>query len=160
MSDQFRFLKTLGTPIDPYDRLWQRYGDVPAWTNITTSATVDVSNISSFDKPSVILQSAATPLNGTRIDVACSSASDATLNQDNSTYLLLLYFAELQRLPSNALRQFDILVDSATWNGSQQYTVSLVATRGATLPPILNAFEIYTVQPANEIATNDADGIC
>jgi hypothetical protein len=82
------------------------------------------------------------------------------LNQDNSTYLLLLYFAELQRLPSNALRQFDILVDSATWNGSQQYTVSLVATRGATLPPILNAFEIYTVQPANEIATNDADGIC
>ncbi|CAN6352063.1 unnamed protein product [Urochloa humidicola] len=165
-------------PIDPYDRLWQRYGDVPAWTNITTSATVDVSKISSFDKPSVILQSAATPVNGTRIDFTWSS--DATLNNDNSTYLLLLYFAELQRLPSNALWQFDILVDGATWNGSQQYTpkylsaqvvkrmvqgsgqhtVSLVATKGATFPPILNALEIYTVQPATEIATNADDGIC
>jgi len=92
----------------------------------------------------------------------------------------LLYFAEVQRLPSNALRRFDILVDNVTWNssqgyspkylsaklvkrtvqGSSQHTVSLVATPDATLPPILNAFEIYTVLPMTELATNDGDGIC
>jgi len=117
-------------------------------------------------------------VNGTRIDFTWSS--DSSINNDNTSYLLLLYFAEVQRLPSNALRRFDILVDNATWNGSQgcspkylsaelvkrtvqgssQHTVSLVATPDATLPPILNAFEIYTVLPMTELATNDGDGIC
>uniref|UniRef100_K3ZDJ2 non-specific serine/threonine protein kinase n=1 Tax=Setaria italica TaxID=4555 RepID=K3ZDJ2_SETIT len=162
-------------PYDPYDRLWQRYGTVAAWTNITTSNDVDVSNITSFDKPSPILRSAVTPVNGTRIDF--SWISDSALDNDNSTYLLLLYFAELQRVPSNALRQFDIVVDNAAGNGSQsftpkylsaelvkrmvqgsgQHTVSLVATPEATLPPILNALEIYSVKLMTETATNDAD---
>ncbi|KAF8776630.1 hypothetical protein HU200_003354 [Digitaria exilis] len=129
-------------PFDPYDRLWQTYGDIAGWTNTTTSATVEVSNITSFDKPTIILESASTP-----------------------------------RVPSSALRRFDILVDNATWNGSQRYTpkylyaevvkkvvqgsgqhdFSLVATPDATLPPILNAFEIYSVTTMNGIMTNDAD---
>ncbi|KAK3140033.1 hypothetical protein QOZ80_5AG0394450 [Eleusine coracana subsp. coracana] len=162
-------------PFDPFDRLWQSYGDVEEWTNITTSTAVDVSNISSFDTSSKILWSAATPVNRTQIDFTWSP--DSFVNNDNTTYLLLLYFAELQRLSSNALREFDILVDNATWNGSQRYTpkylsaelvkkmvqgssqhtVSLVATTDATLPPILNAFEIYSVLPMTELATNDAD---
>ncbi|WVZ90842.1 hypothetical protein U9M48_037102 [Paspalum notatum var. saurae] len=162
-------------PFDPYDRLWQRYGNVAAWTNITTSNNVDVSNITSFDKPSVILQRAITPVNGTRIDF--SWMSDPALDDGNSTYLVFLYFAELQRVPSNGLRQFDILVDNATGNGNQgftpkylsaefvgrmvqgsgQHTVSLVATAEATLPPILNAFEIYSVKAMTQVATNDAD---
>ncbi|KAL6846965.1 hypothetical protein ACP4OV_022818 [Aristida adscensionis] len=162
-------------PFDPYDRLWQSYGDTAAWTNITTSRAVNVSNITSFDTPSDILQSAASPVNGTRIDFTWSS--DSSINNDNTSYLLLLYFAEVQRLPRNALRQFDILVDNTTWNGSRgytpkylsaelvtrtvqgsgQHTVSLVATPDATDPPILNAFEIYSVLPMTEVATNDAD---
>uniref|UniRef100_K3XS30 non-specific serine/threonine protein kinase n=1 Tax=Setaria italica TaxID=4555 RepID=K3XS30_SETIT len=162
-------------PTDRYDRHWQRYGDVSALTNITTTETVDVSGISNFDKPTKILQSTATPVNGTRIDITWSP--DPASSSDNSTYLLLLYFAEVQRLPRNTLRQFDILVDNATWNGSQgftprylsaeivkrmvraarQHTFSLVATPEATHPPILNAFEIYTVKPMTEPTTNDMD---
>jgi hypothetical protein len=165
-------------PFDPYDRLWQSYGDVEELTNITTSTAVDVSNISSFDTSSKILWSAATPVNGTQMDFTWSP--DSFINNDNTTYLLLLYFSELQILASNELRQFDILVDNATWKGSQHYTpkylsaelvkrvvqgssqhtVSLVARTDATLPPILNAFEIYSVLPMTELATNDADGIC
>ncbi|KAF8776637.1 hypothetical protein HU200_003361 [Digitaria exilis] len=162
-------------PFDPYDRLWESYGDIDAWTNITSSTAVDISNISSFHRPSKILWSAATPLNGTRMDFTWGV--DDSINNDNTSYLLMLYFAEVQRLPSNALRQFDILVDNATWNGSQgyspkylsaelvkrmvpgssQHTVSLVATTDATLPPILNALEIYSVLPMTELATNGAD---
>jgi hypothetical protein len=92
----------------------------------------------------------------------------------------MLYFAELQRVPSDSLRRFDIIVDNATWNGSQSYTpkylsaevvkrvvqgqgpgqhgFSLVATPDATLPPILNAFEIYSVKAMNGVVTDDADG--
>ena len=164
-------------PYDPYDRIWQRYDNGPAWTNVTISQTVQTSNITNFDVPSLIMQSAATPLNSTRIDFSWSS-SDPSINDGNMTYLLLLYFAELQQLPSNALRQFDILVDNATWNGSQHYTpkflsaeavsrlvhgsgqhsVSLVATPSATLPPILNAFEIYSVQQLTGFTTKIGDG--
>nr|CAB3466218.1 unnamed protein product [Digitaria exilis] len=163
-------------PFDPYDRLWESYGDIDAWTNITSSTAVDISNISSFHTPSKILWSAATPVNGTRMDFTWGV--DDSINNDNTSYLLLLYFAEVQRLPSNALRQFDILVDNATWNGSQGYspkylsaelvkrmvpgsshhTVSLVATTDATLPPILNALEIYSVLPMTELVTNGPDG--
>ncbi|XP_025806950.1 probable LRR receptor-like serine/threonine-protein kinase At1g05700 [Panicum hallii] len=169
-SQPFRY------PSDPYDRLWQRYGNNAAWTNITTTENVDISNTTtSFDKPTGILGSSVTPVNGTRIDFSWSS--DPALDDGNSTYLLLLYFAELRRVPSNGLRQFDVLIDDSVWNGSQgftpkylsaevvkrmvqgsgQHTVSLVATPEATLPPILNAFEIYSVKPVTELGTNDAD---
>lgn len=167
-------------PNDPYDRVWQSYIDVDAWTNITTTASIDVSNSSSFtEPPSVVLQGAATPVNGARLNFSWSP--DPSLNSSSSTaYLLLLYFAELQRLPSSALRRFDILIDGASWDGSRNYTpkylsaevvkrvvvqgagqhaVSLVATPDATLPPILNAIEIYSVQQMTEFATNNPDGI-
>ncbi|OQU79365.1 hypothetical protein SORBI_3008G134300 [Sorghum bicolor] len=172
-------------PDDSYDRLWQRYGGNAAWTNINTTKEVDVSNVtSSFDKPSGILQNAATPVNGTtRMDISWSSDPSLEHNDDDNsttTYLLFLYFAELQRVPSNGLRQFDILVDNATGNdgsssqgftpkylsaevvkrmvqGSGQHSVSLVATPAATLAPILNAFEIYSVKPMTEMATNGLD---
>lgn len=171
------FLENNRYPFDPYDRLWQRYGNIATWTNITTSNDVNVSNITSFDKPSAILRSAITPVNGTGLNF--SWTSDPALHNDNSTYLLFLYFAELQRVPSNALRQFDILVDNSTEygiqgfipkylsaetvkivaQGSGQHTVLLVATLEATLPPILNAMEIYSVKPMTEIGTNAADGM-
>lgn len=127
------------------------------------------------------MRSAATPVNETRLDF--SWGPDTSLNNDNSStanYLLLLYFAELRQLQDNARRRFDILVDGASWNGSRNYTpkylsaevvervvvqgsgqhaISLVATPDATLPPILNAFEIYSVQQMTELATNNGDGI-
>lgn len=179
LSHQIPFLANYRYPFDSYDRIWQSYGDVAAWTNITTTADVDISKASSFDAPPVVLRSAATPVNGTRLDFSWSP--DNSLNNDNSStaYLLLLYFAELQQLPGNALRRFNILVDGTPWNGSRSYTpkylsaevveqvvvqgsgqhtVSLIATPDATLPPILNAFEIYSVQRMTELATNNGDG--
>lgn len=128
--------------------------------------------------PSVILQSAITPVNGTRIDLTW--ISDPAFDNGNSTQLLFLYFTELEKVPSNGLRQFDILVDNTTGNdskgfipkylsaevvkrmvqGSGQHSVSLVVTPEATLPPIVNAIEIYSANQMTEISTNDADGMC
>ncbi|ONM33266.1 putative LRR receptor-like serine/threonine-protein kinase [Zea mays] len=171
-------------PDDSYDRLWQRYGRNAAWTTMNTTKEVDVSNVTgSFDKPSEILQNAATPVaNGAnRMDFSWSSdpslEQDANADGNATTYLLILYFAELQRVPSDGLRQFDILINNATGNdgssqgftprylsaaavkrtvqGPGQHNVSLVATPAATLPPILNAFEIYAVKPMTEMPTDD-----
>ncbi|KAF7063906.1 hypothetical protein CFC21_070370 [Triticum aestivum] len=172
------FYKIYRYPFDSYDRIWQSYGDVAAWTNITTAADVDVSKASSFDAPPVVLRSAATPVNGTRLDFSWSPDTSQNNDSSSAAYLLLLYFTELQQLPGNALRRFDILVDGASWNGSRSYTpkylsaevveqvvvqgsgqhtVSLVATPDATLPPILNAFEIYSLRQMTELATNNGD---
>ncbi|KQJ86233.1 hypothetical protein BRADI_4g04126v3 [Brachypodium distachyon] len=170
-------------PSDPYDRVWQSYGDVAAWTNITTTAAVNVSNASSFDEPSVVLQSAATPVNATRLDFSWTLDSSLSPNNGNSSstaYVLLMYFAELQQLPSAALRQFSILINGASWNSSRRSyapkylsaeivkmvlvqgsgdraVVSLVATPEATLPPILNALEIYSVRQMTQLKTDNVD---
>jgi len=42
--------------------------------------------------------------------------------------------------------------------GPDQHDSSLVATPDATLPPILNAFEIYSVKTMNGVMTDDAEG--
>ncbi|BAH95741.1 probable LRR receptor-like serine/threonine-protein kinase At1g51810 [Oryza sativa Japonica Group] len=173
------YYKLFRYPFDPYDRLWQPYGDDPSWTNITVAAAVDVTNISRSDDPSPILRSAATPANATvrRLDFPWSSDDAAT-----TTYLLLLYFAELQRLPAGAARRFDVLVDGDASAGGgrrgytprylaaevvrstvraarpgQRHVVSLVAAPDSALPPIVNGLEIYSVQPMPELATNDRD---
>uniref|UniRef100_A0A453JY44 Protein kinase domain-containing protein n=1 Tax=Aegilops tauschii subsp. strangulata TaxID=200361 RepID=A0A453JY44_AEGTS len=143
-----------------------------------TTANVDVSKASSFDAPPVVLRSAATPVNGTRLEFSWSPDTSQNNDSSSAAYLLLLYFAELQQLPGNVLRRFDILVDGASWNGSRSYTpkylsaevveqvvvqgsgqhtVSLVATPDAILPPILNAFEIYSLRQMTELATNNGD---
>lgn len=178
-SHQIPFLANNRYPFDSYDRIWQSYGDIAAWTNITTTANVDVSKASSFDAPPVVLRSAATPVNGTRLEFSWSPDTSQNNDSSSAAYLLLLYFAELQQLPGNVLRRFDILVDGASWNGSRSYTpkylsaevveqvvvqgsgqhtVSLVATPDAILPPILNAFEIYSLRQMTELATNNGDG--
>uniref|UniRef100_A0ACD5Z6S1 Uncharacterized protein n=1 Tax=Avena sativa TaxID=4498 RepID=A0ACD5Z6S1_AVESA len=93
-----------------------------------------------------------------------------------SKYFFVFYFAELQNVPSNAVRQFDIIINNKTQNtepytpaflfvnyfssivhGMSNYSVSLVSTKNATLPPILNAMEMYLVKPITEVATDPGD---
>jgi hypothetical protein len=90
----------------------------------------------------------------------------------------MLHFAELQRLDSNATRQFDVTVNGITWyhaytplyltsdtlysnrlhQGSNSYNISLKATANSTLPPIVNAVEIYSVISTANVATDVQDG--
>jgi hypothetical protein len=91
----------------------------------------------------------------------------------------MLYMAELQHIPSNAIRQFHVKLNGKLWNqttlglryletivlynpqpdyASQQYIISLEATANSTLPPILNAFEVFSVIPTTGIATVPQEG--
>ena len=128
-----------------------------------------------YDVPSAVMQNAAT-VNGSRIDFSWSP-SDPSVNI-SSSYFFVFYFSELQNVQSNEVRQFDIIINNKTWNtqpytppflfadsfsgivqGLASYSVSLVATKNSTLPPILNAMEMYLVEPITEVATNPGDGM-
>jgi hypothetical protein len=93
----------------------------------------------------------------------------------------ILYFAEVQAAAGSAPRQFDIFVNGDRWgmgpftaplrlasdatytsvpyigvNG--QYNFTLNATANSTLPPIINAAELFSVVSTVNVATDADDG--
>ncbi|XP_051195088.1 probable LRR receptor-like serine/threonine-protein kinase At1g05700 [Lolium perenne] len=160
-------------PSDTHDRIWSTYDAVPNWTEIST--TYDIQNNLSgvYDVPSSVIQNAAT-VNSSRMDFSWDP-SDTSVDI-SSKYFFVFYLAELQNVPRNAVRQFDIIINNKTWNtqpytptylfanyfsgivdGMSNFRVSLVSTKNATLPPILNAMEMYLVKPITEVATDPGD---
>ncbi|PRQ51195.1 putative non-specific serine/threonine protein kinase [Rosa chinensis] len=91
---------------------------------------------------------------------------------------IYMHFAEIEKLQANESRQFNITFNgepfygpsspgymSATtiysreaWSPTGQYiNFSIFKDENSTLPPILNAYEIYMVKPAPQSATNHDD---
>lgn len=90
----------------------------------------------------------------------------------------MLHFAELQRLDSNATRQFNVTINGVPWynaytpvyltadtiysrgphQGSSNYSISIRATANSTLPPIINAGEIFNVISTANVGTDVQDG--
>ncbi|KAG8069773.1 hypothetical protein GUJ93_ZPchr0006g43628 [Zizania palustris] len=160
-------------PLDPHDRIWSTYDTIPEWTEVSATSVVRNYLTDVYDAPSAVMQNAAMD-NSSRINFSWDP-SDPSVNI-SSKYFFVFYFSELQSVPSNALRQFDIIVNNETWNtqpytppflfasslsgtvqGLTSYSVSLVATKNASLPPILNAMEMYLVKPIAEFATDPGD---
>ncbi|KAF8677018.1 hypothetical protein HU200_046475 [Digitaria exilis] len=155
-------------PLDPHDRLWSTYDTIPSWKEVSATSVVQNYLTDAYDVPLAVMQNAAAPVNGSRIDFSWDP-SDPSVNI-SSRYFFVFYFSELQSVASNALRQFDIIVNNSTWNtkpytppflfadsisgivqGQGRYNISLVATENATLPPIL-------MKPISETATDPKDG--
>ncbi|XP_024009528.1 putative receptor-like protein kinase At3g46340 isoform X2 [Eutrema salsugineum] len=159
-------------PGDAYDRLWIPYLN-STWKKIST--TLKANNTGSFNLPQVAVTTAATPAN----------ASEPLIYTDflpfpNDKIFFFLHFSEVQVLGANETREFDIF-----WNGKvisesfrpiymQPKTVynpypvtceegkcvlELKKTRRSTLPPLLNAIEIYIVVDTPQSETNENDGM-
>ncbi|VAI55443.1 unnamed protein product [Triticum turgidum subsp. durum] len=160
-------------PSDPLDRIWTTYNAIPNCTKISATSPMHNNLRDVYDVPPSVMQNAAT-VNSSRIDFSWNP-SDPSANI-NSKYFFIFYFAELQHVPSKAVRQFDIIINNKTWNrrpytptflfanyfsgvvqGMENYSVSLVATKNATLPPILNAMEMYLVKLITAVATDPGD---
>uniref|UniRef100_A0A8I6YQR5 non-specific serine/threonine protein kinase n=1 Tax=Hordeum vulgare subsp. vulgare TaxID=112509 RepID=A0A8I6YQR5_HORVV len=160
-------------PSDPQDRIWTTYNAIPNCTKISATSPMHNNLRDVYNVPSSVMQNAAT-VNSSRIDFSWNP-SDPSANI-NSKYFFIFYFAELQHVPSKAVRQFDIIVNNKTWNGRpytptflfanyfsgvvqgmENYSVSLVSTKNATLPPILNAMEMYLVKLVTPVATDPGD---
>ncbi|KQJ87154.2 hypothetical protein BRADI_4g09464v3 [Brachypodium distachyon] len=151
------------------------YGHI-SWTDVSNKSDGAVQNSpnSNYDAPSVVMRSASTPLNGSRMDISWSADASMGVGVDTK-YFLALYFAELVAVQD--LRQFDVSVDNRQLasgfspnyllatvlteivQGSGEHSVSLLATSNSTLQPLISAMEIFMVWPRNESTTSYLDAI-
>ncbi|XP_068303430.1 LRR receptor-like serine/threonine-protein kinase IOS1 [Pyrus communis] len=157
-------------PYDALDRFWQPF-NLNKWTQLATSLTVDAQSHNDYQVPSIVTRSASTPLDP-------SDTMDFNWNApDTSTqYYIFIHFAELQLLKANQSRSFNITLNGDHWFGpfvpaylstitvfspsaltGGNYSFSLVQTENSTLPPILNAMEIYTLIDLSQSETNTDD---
>lgn len=96
-----------------------------------------------------------------------------------SQYYIYLHFAELEILNANQSRSFNITINgNINWYASfvpeylstatiyspsvlprGKYIFSILKTQSSTLPPIINAVEIYSVKNLSLSATDQEDGM-
>ena len=89
-----------------------------------------------------------------------------------------MHFAEVVKLEANQYRSFNITVNDDYWygpfapdylkantlhsklaeRGSSKYEVSIVKAEQSTLPPIINAIEVYSVKDLLQSETDQGDG--
>ncbi|XP_024022493.1 LRR receptor-like serine/threonine-protein kinase IOS1 [Morus notabilis] len=147
-------------PYDGYDRIWIPFYD-NAWTELTSSLTVDPETHIDYWPPSIVMSTAATPKDesGNSIEFHIEPPNES------DRYYLYIHFAELRRLESDDYRAFNINVNgrllygpvvpdylSSTTiystkpiTGESNYSFSIDKLENSTLPPILNAIEFYTL---------------
>ncbi|KAM0833651.1 hypothetical protein ACQ4PT_064131 [Festuca glaucescens] len=166
-------------PTDNYDRFWESWASTSyPWINLNTGNKVNsLPGSDAFSVPSVIMQKASTldrNYSFISIDVAAGPNQDAKSLQ----LLPIFHFAEING--NNPNRRFDIYstgellfsdfspsrfqVDSMHQNGRFLYNPSasflLNKTRSSTLPPLINAFELYSLVRMDNLTTDSNDVTC
>ncbi|KAK3018455.1 hypothetical protein RJ639_004272 [Escallonia herrerae] len=158
---------------DVYDRVWSAYTS-PSWDSISSASEADAS-ANGYRAPLEVLNTAARPGNGTESLELSWSTSDP-----NSQFYIYMYFVELEQFGRNQSRVLNV-----SWNGTslfgplvpnrfyattvtnskalvgKEHQISVYKAGNSTLPPILNAIEIYMVIQTNESSTfgDDVDAI-
>lgn len=156
-------------PDDAHDRIWLNYTK-SSWTTVSTNSSIDGFI---YEVPSLVLQTAAIPstVNGS-IDLGWRAPNNST------KFFVVLHFAEIQILQNSSLREFYVYVNgtqvlnhpvpmiylnpayvSYTHTRETDYNLSLKNSPNATVAPLLNAFELYTVLPVILLPTHSGDGI-
>ncbi|KAA8536751.1 hypothetical protein F0562_029229 [Nyssa sinensis] len=154
---------------DIYDRIW-RYFNLDGTTTISGSSTFPAEYIDTLsDPPHIVMSTANTP-----------NASDSLYFSwvpDNPTdqFYIYLHFTEVQVLKANESRAFLIYLNGELWYskpvipsnlttttiyGSKtapKFEISINKTSNSTLPPIINAIEVYNVRQLNS-PTDEKDG--
>ncbi|XP_047045180.1 probable LRR receptor-like protein kinase At1g51890 [Lolium rigidum] len=164
-------------PDDPHDRIW--YPWLNDWTEISTTQKVynSLGNNSFFMVPSAVLQTAVIPLNVSRNIKISWISRPTTMDPGRLGCIVILYFAELQVIPANAVRQMNVVLNDKPWYTTGFtpeyryaavtyntlpfeyliYELSIEATNNATLPPFINAAEIFFVFATTNLGTDSQD---
>ncbi|ONI15687.1 hypothetical protein PRUPE_3G055600 [Prunus persica] len=160
-------------PLDILDRIWCAYNDLDNWTQLDTISTINSDSGDPYQLPSVVMRTASTPKN------PCDSLSIIfSLPDKDAEYYGYLHFAEVEILKLNQSRLQYVFWDGAgtfgpfapqylstntiystnAWSTRGPYAnISITRAKNSTLPPILNAFEIYMVKHFVEAETNQED---
>uniref|UniRef100_A0A0A0K9P9 Protein kinase domain-containing protein n=1 Tax=Cucumis sativus TaxID=3659 RepID=A0A0A0K9P9_CUCSA len=162
-NQQYRF------PDDPYDRVWETYED-NNYTPLSTLDSIVTDNLE--DTPVVVMQTAATSKKGIQY---LNFSWDSRNGSDE--FYAYLYFAELEQLQSNEFRGFNITYDEYMTGPiipkylgtitdtsflfplitTSKHHISIFPIDNSTLPPIINALEIYTMMTISKIESYDGD---
>ncbi|GJM89512.1 hypothetical protein PR202_ga05713 [Eleusine coracana subsp. coracana] len=161
-------------PDDPHDREWIPYIE-SFWTKISTMETVRNYNVDLFEAPSKVMQTAAASLDVSN-NIEFSWDSEFNSKAQSLGYVVNFHFSELQQLPPNAVRQFYINLNGMLWSigaytppylytgviytnpvNFPQYNISINATANSTLPPIINAVEVFSVISTTTVSTDSKD---
>ncbi|KAF9681653.1 hypothetical protein SADUNF_Sadunf05G0024400 [Salix dunnii] len=161
---------TVRFPDDRYDRIWRLARIGSGLVSVASDAKlIDVANAPDNPPPEV-LQNAVT---------TSSSSGSITLNpgfpdQDVSVYMNF-YFSEVTVLGTTQKRSFNAYIDNikasepiippygeareliANFTASANTSISLVATTDSTLPPLINAVEVFYVSGRLTDGTDSKD---
>ncbi|RRT55756.1 hypothetical protein B296_00033417 [Ensete ventricosum] len=166
-------------PEDRFDRLWEpfvswseRLHFQPSLDFLTTNLTVTNNVDDQFEAPSAVMQTAAFPLNSNELEFYWDfEGSGASVNE----FYANLLFSEL--VP-NTKRAFNIYLNGRSLDNdytppylvsnfsdnadhpltpSPRYQWALNSTNSSSLPPILNALEVYTPMHLKNKLTYFAD---
>lgn len=159
-------------PYDVFDRLWVPYVN-PEWKVLDTSEIVDERSHIEYQPPNIVMKNVGTPVNASR-----PFALDFTSPDTKSGYFLYMHFAEIQKLDANESRAFNIVLNGRLFfgpvspaylrsntvstnlaiTGKMNYTVTLEKLENSTLPPIVNAVEVYVLLDLPNSETEQIDG--
>ncbi|KAG2267602.1 hypothetical protein Bca52824_062157 [Brassica carinata] len=172
-TESISAIRTKVYPEDVYDRAWSPFLPVE-WTQINTTLNV-VDSHKDYNPPQDVIKTAAVPANASE-PMTFSWTLDTS---DDETYAYL-YMADIQKVRNNDTREFDIIA-----NGKVEFDpyspmkfevevlfnrvplkcegglcrVQLSRTRKSTLPPLMNALEIFQVIEFPQSETNQDDVI-
>ncbi|CAN8326427.1 unnamed protein product [Cochlearia groenlandica] len=154
---------------DVYDRIWSPYAPV-SWNSTRTTGYIDIFQ-SGYKPPDEVIKTAASPTSHDEPLELFWTSGDL-----NARFYAYLYFAELETLKRNESRKIKIFWNgspvSETFNPSSDYSMTVSNSRAftgkdhwisvqkasdSTLPPILNAIEIFTAQSLDEFPTTVED---
>ncbi|KAM0847534.1 hypothetical protein ACQ4PT_054950 [Festuca glaucescens] len=165
--------------MDPYDRFWQSWSlsinySYP-WISLYTNKSIISPDNGAFSLPSGILQEASTlDTNYSFITLPMAQGRNLDTNK-RQLFLPIFHFAEINA--SNPNRRFDIYINNvrmfSDFSPSQfqveskyysrqfmhdAYTfISLNKTASSSLPPLINAFEVYSLVPLENLTTDFDD---
>ena len=156
---------------DAFDRIWAPYHFYQS-AEIITSETIDAQSQNAYRPPSIVMRTAGVPANGEAMNLYID------FQDSNLRFLVYMHFAELVKLEANQSRQFNVSLNGAHWYGplspdylytttvfsptvlnAGKYEFSLHKTGNSTLPPLLNAIEIYYILDLSQPGSNQQDGM-
>uniref|UniRef100_A0ACD5W098 Uncharacterized protein n=1 Tax=Avena sativa TaxID=4498 RepID=A0ACD5W098_AVESA len=156
-------------PTDDYDRYWITFPNKPELMILNTTNKVDsLPGNNYFNVPSAVMQNALT------VEMNSSGLSISVNSRPERAVLPIFHFAEING--SNPNRRFNIYsvnellfsdfspsrfqVDSVHQDGRFLYNPRafiLNKTRNSTLPPLINAAELYSLVRMDNLTTNSDD---
>ncbi|XP_028794817.1 putative leucine-rich repeat receptor-like protein kinase At2g19210 [Neltuma alba] len=157
---------------DAYDRIWYPY-NLPHCESLSTNLTID-SLKNTYRLPSTVMRTAVTPTNdGDPVEVQFETGDSI------SKFYVYVHFAEIKELRKNEHREFSIILNGKLLDESEDLVVlnyldpttihnpqpitgpklwlSLNKKENSTLPPILNAMEIYFEKDSYQEPTDQED---